>query len=178
MKRLYHLLAEAGIYNALLNLYGQDGVFDCHRDQFLSLNSNCMPEEDALKNKNRRYCHKAAPGKISFEACNDHDFMCELITKCYGMGLEGRGVAMKVQHKAERGPNVEGWDLTLVIDCTKEQHERLQKLIGHQLAEDRLVNRPDLGKGVEGGACWDLGVYMSEISNKLVGDPAPAWEPR
>jgi hypothetical protein len=77
---------------------------------------------------------------------------------------------MKVQHKAERGANVEGWDLTLVIDCTKEQHERLQELIGHQLAEDRLVNRPDLGKGVEGGACWDLGVYMSEISNKLVDD--------
>jgi hypothetical protein len=32
------------------------------------------------------------------------------------------------------------------------------------------VNRPDLGKGVEGGACWDLGVYMSECSNTLVDD--------
>jgi hypothetical protein len=72
-----------------------------------------MPEEDALKNKNRRYCHKAAPGKISFEMCKGHKFMCEFITKCYGMGLEGRGVAMKVQHKAERGPNVECWDLAL-----------------------------------------------------------------
>ena len=50
-----------------------------------------------------------------------------------------------------------------MIDCTKEQHERLQELIGHQLAEDRLVNRPDLGKGVESGACWDLGAYMSEL---------------
>jgi hypothetical protein len=81
---------------------------------------------------------------------------------------------MMVQHKAERGPDVEGWDLTLVIDCTKEQHERLQQLIGHQLAEDRLPNRPDLGKGVESGACWDLGVYLSEIgkigSNKQVDD--------
>jgi hypothetical protein len=78
---------------------------------------------------------------------------------------------MEVQHKAERGANAEGWDLTLVIDCTKEQHERLQELIGHQLAEDRLVNRSDLGKGVESGACWDLGVYMSEISkHKLVDD--------
>jgi hypothetical protein len=25
------------------------------------------------------------------------------------------------------------------------------------------VNRPDLGKGVVSGACWDLGVYLSEI---------------
>ena len=170
MKRIYKLLAKAGIYNAFLNLYGQDGVFDYHRDQFLSLSSNCMPPSDALKYKNRRYCHKAAPGKILFEACNDHEFMCELITKCYGMGLEGRGVTMVVRHKAERGADVEGWDLTLVIGCTKEQHERLQELIGHQLAEDRLMNRPDLGKGVESGACWDLGVYMSEISNKLVDD--------
>jgi hypothetical protein len=32
--------------------------------------------------------------------------------------------------------------LTLVIDCTKEQHERLQELIGHQLAEDRLGEPP------------------------------------
>jgi hypothetical protein len=30
----------------------------------------------------------------------------------------------------------------LVIDCTKEQHERLQELIEQQLAEDRLPNRP------------------------------------
>ena len=44
--------------------------------------------------------------------------------------------------QTERGADVEGWDLTLVIDCTKEQHERLQKLIGQQLAEDRLPNRP------------------------------------
>ena len=122
-----------------------------------------MPEEDALQDKNIRFCHKSALGKISFEMCEGHEFMCELTTKCYGMGLEGRGVTMMVQHKAERGPDVEGWDLTLVIDCTKEQHERLQELIGHQLAEDRLVNRPDLGKGVESGACWDLGAYMSEL---------------
>jgi hypothetical protein len=54
------------------------------------------PATGALKNKNRRHCHKAAPGKISFEACKGHEFMRELITKCYGMGLEGRGVAMKV----------------------------------------------------------------------------------
>ena len=46
--------------------------------------------------------------------------MRELITKCYGMGLEGRGVTMLVQHKAERGANVEGWDLALVIDCTNQ----------------------------------------------------------
>jgi hypothetical protein len=96
--------------------------------------------------------------------CKGHQFMCEFITRCYGMGVEGRGVTMMApQHKAEKGPNVNGWDLTLVIDCTKEQHERLQELIGHQLAEDRLVNRPDLGKGVESGACWDLGAYMSEL---------------
>ena len=30
MKRLYKLLAKAGICNAFLNLYGQDGVFDYH----------------------------------------------------------------------------------------------------------------------------------------------------
>jgi hypothetical protein len=70
---------------------------------------------------------------------------------------------MKVQHKAERGPHVEGWDLTLVIDCSKEQHERLQELIALDLAKDRLKIRPDLGKDVDSGACWDLGVYMSEI---------------
>ena len=69
MKRLYKLLAKAGICNAFLNLYGQDGVFDFHRDNFLSLNSNCMPEEDALTHKNRRFCHKSALGKISFEMC-------------------------------------------------------------------------------------------------------------
>jgi hypothetical protein len=96
--------------------------------------------------------------------------MCEYITKCYGMGLEGRGVTMLVQHKAERGPSAEGWDLTLVIDRTKEQHERLQQLIGHQLAEERSMSRSDLGKGVESGACWDLGVYLSEIA-KLDAKP-------
>jgi hypothetical protein len=52
---------------------------------------------------------------------------------------------MMVRHKAERGPKANGWDLTLVIDCPKEQHERLQELIGHQLAEGRSPNRPDLG---------------------------------
>jgi hypothetical protein len=72
MKRLYKLLAKAGICNAFLNLYGQDGVFDYHRDQFLSLNSNCMPDLNATKEKNRRFCHKAAPGKISFEMCKGH----------------------------------------------------------------------------------------------------------
>jgi hypothetical protein len=46
-----------------------------------------MPKEDADKEKNTRYCHKAAPGKISFEACKDHQFMGDLTTKCYGMGL-------------------------------------------------------------------------------------------
>jgi hypothetical protein len=142
MKRLYHLLSEAGICNAFLNLYGQDGVFDCHRDQFLSLNSNCMPELGAAKEKNRRFCHKAAPGKISFEMCKDHQPMCDFIAKGYGMGLEGRGVTMLVRHKAERGPDVDGWDLTLVIDCTKEQHERLRELIVLDLAKDRLPNRP------------------------------------
>jgi hypothetical protein len=149
-KRLYKLLAKAGICNAFLILYGQDGVFDYayHRGRFLSLNSNCMPELDAAKEKNRRFCHKAAPGKISFQMCKGHTPMCEIIPKCYGMGLEGRGVAMMVRHKAERGADVEGWDLALVIDCTKELHERLQELIGQQLAKDRLVNRPDLGKGV------------------------------
>jgi hypothetical protein len=53
-----------------------------------------------------------------------------------------------------------------VIDCTKEQHERLQELIGHDLAEGRLSNRPDLGKDVESGECWDFNVYMSEIGKK------------
>jgi hypothetical protein len=32
------------------------------------------------------------------------------------------------------------------------------------------VNRPDLGKGVESGACWDLGVYLREIA-KLDAKP-------
>ena len=54
----------------------------------------------------------------------------------------------------------------MVIDCTKEQHERLQELIGHDLAEGRSSNRPDLGKGVESGECWDIGVYMSEIGKQ------------
>jgi hypothetical protein len=54
MKRIYELLAEAGISNAFMNLYGVDGVFDCHREQFLSLNSNCMPELDAAKGNNIR----------------------------------------------------------------------------------------------------------------------------
>jgi hypothetical protein len=53
---------------------------------------------------------------------------------------------MEVQHKAERGPNVDDWDLTLVIDCTEEQHDRLQELVVLDLAKDRLPNRPDLGK--------------------------------
>ena len=61
-------------------------------------------------------------------------------------------MTMKVQHKAERGANVEGWDLTLVIDCTKEQHERLQALVVLDLAKDHLPNRPDLGKDVDSGA--------------------------
>jgi hypothetical protein len=52
-----------------------------------------MPEEDARKHKNRRSCHKSALGKISFEMCKGHEFMCELITKCYGMGVEVRGEA-------------------------------------------------------------------------------------
>ena len=69
MQRLYKLLAKAGICHAFLNLYGQDGVFDCHRDRFLAPDSNCMPPSDAAKEKNRRFCHKAAPGKISFEMC-------------------------------------------------------------------------------------------------------------
>jgi hypothetical protein len=138
MKRLYKLMAKAGICNAFLNLYGQDGVFDYHRDQFLSLNSNCMPKLDAAMNKNIRFCHKAAPGKISFEMCKGHKPMCKFITKCYGMGLEGRGVAMMVRHKAERGPDVDGWDLTLVIDCTKEKHERLQELL---LDQERELSR-------------------------------------
>jgi hypothetical protein len=43
-----------------MNLYCLDGVFDYHRDRFLSLSSNCMPKLDAAKEKNRRYCHKAA----------------------------------------------------------------------------------------------------------------------
>jgi hypothetical protein len=66
MQRIYDLLAKAGIHNAFLNLYGLDVVFDYHRDQFLSLTSNYMPKEDADEEKNTRYCHKAAPGKISF----------------------------------------------------------------------------------------------------------------
>jgi hypothetical protein len=58
-----------------------------------------------------------------------------------------------------------------VIDCSKEQHERLQELIGLHLAKDRLPNRSHLGEGVESGECWaDLGVYSSEIANKQVDD--------
>jgi hypothetical protein len=70
MQRINALLAEAGILKAkaFLNLYGIDGVFDFHRDFFLGLNSSCTPEEDAAEEKNIRYCHKAASGKISFEA--------------------------------------------------------------------------------------------------------------
>ena len=41
MQRIYDLLAKAGIHNAFLNLpwnlYGIDGVFDCHRDQLSTL---------------------------------------------------------------------------------------------------------------------------------------------
>jgi hypothetical protein len=90
--------------------------------------------------------------------------MRELTTKCYGMGLDGRGgVAMEVQHKAERGrSDVDGWDLALVIDCPKEQHERLQELVVLNLAKYRLPNRPDLGKGVDSGGCWDLGAYFAQ----------------
>jgi hypothetical protein len=130
-----------------------------------------MPELDTAKEKNRRHCHKAAPGKISFEMCKGHQFICDLTTKCYDMGLAGRGVTMVVRHKAERRPDVDGWDLALAIDCPKEQHgERLQELIGHYLAEGRSSNRPDLGKGVESGACWGFGVYMSELG-KLDAKP-------
>jgi hypothetical protein len=57
--------------------------------------------------------------------------MCELIAERHGMGMglevDGRGVAMLVQHKAERAPEVNGWDLALVIDCPEEQHKRLQE---------------------------------------------------
>jgi hypothetical protein len=89
-----------------MNLYGLDGVFDYayHRDRFLSLSSNFMPELDAAKEKNRRHCHKAASGKISFKMCKGHQFICDLTTKCYGMGLPGRGVTMMARDKAERGP--------------------------------------------------------------------------
>jgi hypothetical protein len=153
MRRIYELLATAGIWRAFMNFYGDDGVFDYHRDHHhLSTNSNCncMPEFGAAKEKNTRHCHKAAPGKISFEACNWHLFMRELIIpKCYTawvMGIDGRGVTMMVQHKAERGPDVDGWDLGLVIDCTKEQHKCLQKLVVLHLAKDRLSNRPHLGE--------------------------------
>jgi hypothetical protein len=138
MKRIYDLLAKAGIHKAFLNLYGRDGVFDYHRDQFLSLIPPIACPRWMLTKRRTQctaaglgYCHKADPGKISFEACNDHQFMCDLTTKCYGMGLAGRGVALMVRHKAERGAKVNGSDLTLAIDCTKEQHERLQELIGN-----------------------------------------------
>jgi hypothetical protein len=57
-----------------------------------------------------------------------HQFICELTTKCYGMGQAGRGVTTMVQHKAERArPKVNGRDLALVIDCLNEQHGRLQE---------------------------------------------------
>jgi hypothetical protein len=83
MKRIYGLLAEAGISNAFMIFYGVDGVFDYHRDHFLSLNSNCMPELEAAEEKNTRYCHKAAPGKISFEA----------------RGVQGPSVHMRAHHQ-------------------------------------------------------------------------------
>jgi hypothetical protein len=51
MKRIYKLLVDAGIWTAFTNLYSLDGVFDCHRDRFLFLSSNCMPEVDATKVK-------------------------------------------------------------------------------------------------------------------------------
>jgi hypothetical protein len=38
--------------------------------------------------------------------------------------------------------------------------------LGINLAEGRSSNRPDLGKGVESGECWDFGVYMSEIGKE------------
>jgi hypothetical protein len=73
---------------------------------------------------------------------------------------------MQVQHKAERGGDVDGWDLALAIHCPKKQHGRLQELVVLNLAKDRLPNRrpawADLGKGVESGECWDFGVYMAE----------------
>jgi hypothetical protein len=58
----------------------------------------------------------------------------------------------------------------VVIDCTKEQHERLQALVVLDLAKYRLPNRPELGEDVDSGACWDLGVCMSELAIALVDD--------
>jgi hypothetical protein len=98
--------------------------------------------------------------------------MEEHITKCYGFGTDGAGVSMMVRHKAERGPDVVEWDCTLVLDCTRAQHDRLQHLIKQDLAKGRAPSRPPLGKGIrlEDMQDWDLGAYMSEISNKLVDD--------
>jgi hypothetical protein len=94
------------------------------------------------------------------------------VTKCHGFGTEGAGVTMMVQHKAERGPNVPGWDCTLVLDCTREQHDRLQQLIKQDLAKGRAPTRPPLGEGIrlEDMQDWDLGAYMSVLSNMLVDD--------
>jgi hypothetical protein len=98
--------------------------------------------------------------------------MQENITKCYGFGTEGAGISMMVQHKAERGPDVVGWDCTLVLDCTREQHDLLQQLIKRDLAKGRAKRRPELGEGIllENMPDWDLGAYMSTLCNKLVDD--------
>jgi hypothetical protein len=60
MKRIYQLLSDVGIWQAFMNFYGVDGLFDYHRDRFLTATSNCMPKEDAKKVKTRRYCHKVS----------------------------------------------------------------------------------------------------------------------
>jgi hypothetical protein len=60
MQRIYQLLSDAGIWKAFMNFYGLDGLFDFHRDRFLTATSNCMPKEDAEKVKTRRYCHKVS----------------------------------------------------------------------------------------------------------------------
>jgi hypothetical protein len=60
MQRIYTLLSDAGVWRAFMNFYGVDGLFDYHRDRFLSAKSNCMPKEDAKKVLTRRYCHKVS----------------------------------------------------------------------------------------------------------------------
>jgi hypothetical protein len=78
-----------------------------------------------------------------------------------------------VQHKAEPGPGVKGWDASLVIDCTPAQHDHLQKLIKESLSSgDWKSPRPELGEEIflEGLPSWDFGVYQSELSNTLIDD--------
>jgi hypothetical protein len=79
MKRISQLLSKAGIWQAFMNFYGVDGLFDFHRDRFLTATSNCMPKEDAKKVKNRRYCHKVS-GLQVYSQCRQYSRSIHCLT--------------------------------------------------------------------------------------------------